>query len=150
MTDRTHDLAKAFNYILKRWASFTLFLEDGRVCLSNNAAERGLRGIALGLIAEGGAPQRVQLDRHSQNEWRRSARLAGPCPCSHRPPPSSSAGRGSALELDDGISDLRSSGMPTHVNKVHHVTTITQVAKDLGEDDDRLRDISIDPGLLKQ
>jgi hypothetical protein len=43
-----HDLAKAFNYILKRWTSFTLFLEDGRVCLSNNAAERGLRGIALG------------------------------------------------------------------------------------------------------
>ena len=45
---RGHDLAKAFNYILKRWASFTLFLDDGRVCLSNNAAERGLRGIALG------------------------------------------------------------------------------------------------------
>jgi transposase len=45
---RGHDLAKAFNYILKRWASFTLFLEDGRVCLSNSAAERGLRGIALG------------------------------------------------------------------------------------------------------
>src|SRR5216683_4250341 len=44
---RGHDLAKAFNYILKRWASFTLFLEDGRVCLSNNAAERGLRGIAM-------------------------------------------------------------------------------------------------------
>lgn len=45
---RGHDLAKAFNYILKRWASFTLFLQDGRVRLSNNAAERGLRGIALG------------------------------------------------------------------------------------------------------
>jgi transposase len=45
---RGNDLAKAFNYILKRWASFTLFLEDGRVCLSNNAAERGLRGLALG------------------------------------------------------------------------------------------------------
>jgi hypothetical protein len=45
---RGHDLAKAFNYVLKRWASFTLFLDDGRVCLSNNAAERGLRGIALG------------------------------------------------------------------------------------------------------
>ncbi len=45
---RGHDLAKAFNYMLKRWPSFTLFLEDGRVCLSNNAAERGLRGIALG------------------------------------------------------------------------------------------------------
>lgn len=45
---RGHDLAKAFNYVLKRWAAFTLFLADGRVCLSNNAAERGLRGIALG------------------------------------------------------------------------------------------------------
>ncbi len=45
---RGHDLAKAIKYVLKRWAGFTLFLEDGRVCLSNNAAERGLRGIALG------------------------------------------------------------------------------------------------------
>jgi len=36
------------NYMLKRWAAFTLFLEDGRVCLSNNAAERALRGICLG------------------------------------------------------------------------------------------------------
>jgi transposase len=45
---RGHDLVKAFNYLLKRWASFTLFLEDGRVCLSNNAAERSLRGVALG------------------------------------------------------------------------------------------------------
>ena len=45
---RGHDLAKAMNYMLKRWASFTLFLDDGRVCLSNNAAERALRGIALG------------------------------------------------------------------------------------------------------
>jgi transposase len=45
---RGHDLVKAINYILKRWPAFTLFLNDGRVCLSNNAAERGLRGIALG------------------------------------------------------------------------------------------------------
>jgi hypothetical protein len=44
---RGHDLVKAINYILKRWPAFTLFLEDGRVCLSNNAAERGLRGIAM-------------------------------------------------------------------------------------------------------
>ena len=34
--------------MLKRWTAFTLFLEDGRLCLSNNAAERALRGIALG------------------------------------------------------------------------------------------------------
>lgn len=45
---RSHDLAKAMNYMFKRWASFTRFLDDGRVCLSNNAAERALRGIALG------------------------------------------------------------------------------------------------------
>jgi len=45
---RGHDLVKAIQYILKRWPAFTLFLDDGRVCLSNNAAERGLRGIALG------------------------------------------------------------------------------------------------------
>jgi transposase len=45
---RGHDLVKAVNYMLKRWLAFTLFLDDGRVCLSNNAAERGLRGIALG------------------------------------------------------------------------------------------------------
>ena len=45
---RSHDLAKAIQYMLKRWHAFTLFLNDGRVCLSNNAAERGLRGIALG------------------------------------------------------------------------------------------------------
>ena len=34
--------------MLKRWAAFTRFLGDGRICLSNNAAERGVRGIALG------------------------------------------------------------------------------------------------------
>ena len=45
---RGHDLAKAIDYMLKRWTSFTRFLDDGRVCLSNNAAERALRGIALG------------------------------------------------------------------------------------------------------
>ena len=28
--------------------SFARFLDDGRICLTNNAAERALRGIALG------------------------------------------------------------------------------------------------------
>jgi transposase len=45
---RGHHLTKAFNYMLRRWPSFTRFLDDGRICLSNNAAERALRGIALG------------------------------------------------------------------------------------------------------
>ena len=45
---RGNDLAKAMDYLLKRWPSFARFLDDGRICLSNNAAERALRGIALG------------------------------------------------------------------------------------------------------
>jgi transposase len=45
---RRNDLAKAMDYMLKRWDAFTRFLGDGRICLSNNAAERALRGIALG------------------------------------------------------------------------------------------------------
>lgn len=45
---RGHDLAKAFSYMLRRWPSFTRFLDDGRICLTNNAAERALRGVALG------------------------------------------------------------------------------------------------------
>ena len=70
---RGHDLVKAINYILKRWPAFTLFLEDGRVCLSNNAAERGLRvllsaenpGCSAGRIgaAIGQLPCTVSLSR---------------------------------------------------------------------------------------
>lgn len=45
---RRNDVAKAMDYMLKRWDAFTRFLDDGRICLSNNAAERSLRGIALG------------------------------------------------------------------------------------------------------
>jgi transposase len=45
---RNNDVAKAFDYMLKRSDAFTRFLADGRICLSNNAAERALRGIALG------------------------------------------------------------------------------------------------------
>jgi transposase len=43
-----NDTTKAINYVLNRWRQFTRFLDDGRVCLSNNAAERGLRGVAVG------------------------------------------------------------------------------------------------------
>lgn len=45
---RHADVAKAMDYMLKRWDAFSNFLNDGRICLSNNAAERALRGIALG------------------------------------------------------------------------------------------------------
>ena len=43
-----NDVAKAMDYMLKRWAVFARFLDDGHICLTNNAAERALRGIALG------------------------------------------------------------------------------------------------------
>ena len=45
---RHSDVGKAMDYMLKRWDTFTRFLDDGRICLTNNAAERALRGIALG------------------------------------------------------------------------------------------------------
>ena len=41
-------IGKALNYMLKRWDAFARFLGDGRICLSNNAAERALRSVALG------------------------------------------------------------------------------------------------------
>jgi len=43
-----NETAKAIDYSLKRWAAFTRFLDDGRLCMSNNAAERAVRGIAVG------------------------------------------------------------------------------------------------------
>ena len=42
------DLAQAFRYGLSRWSSFCLFLDDGRVAIDNNAAERALRPIGVG------------------------------------------------------------------------------------------------------
>jgi len=45
---RHNDAAKAMDYMLKRWDAFTRFLNDGRICLTNNAAERALRCVALG------------------------------------------------------------------------------------------------------
>jgi hypothetical protein len=45
---RHANVAKAMDYMLERWLAFTRFLDDGRICLTNNAAERALRGIAIG------------------------------------------------------------------------------------------------------
>jgi transposase len=41
-------LAKAIDYTFNHWKAFTRFLDDGRICLSNNTAERALRGVAVG------------------------------------------------------------------------------------------------------
>lgn len=45
---RSADILKPVNYMLRRWADFARFLDDGRICLSHNAAGRALRAIALG------------------------------------------------------------------------------------------------------
>ena len=47
------------------------------------------------------------------------------------------------MELDAAsISYSRSGCLIMHVNKVHHVTTINRVAKDLGETEDWLSDVA--------
>jgi hypothetical protein len=45
---RSASVAKPIDYMLKRWDRFAHFIDDGRICLTNNAAERALRGFALG------------------------------------------------------------------------------------------------------
>ena len=43
-----NQVAKAIAYSLNCWDALLRFLDDGRLCLSNNAAEWALRGIAVG------------------------------------------------------------------------------------------------------
>jgi transposase len=45
---RSSSVAEPIDYMLRRWDRFVRFIDDGRVCLTNNAAERALRGFALG------------------------------------------------------------------------------------------------------
>ena len=45
---RHASVAKAMDYMLKRWDGFARFLDDGRICTTNNAAERALRPLCLG------------------------------------------------------------------------------------------------------
>ena len=42
------DTTAAIRYALSRWDALTRFVDDGRIELDNNAAERSLRGVALG------------------------------------------------------------------------------------------------------
>jgi transposase len=45
---RSSSVAEPIDYMLRRWDRFARFVDDGRMCLTNNAAERALRGFALG------------------------------------------------------------------------------------------------------
>ena len=105
---RGNDVAKAMDYMLKRWTVFTRFLDDGRICLSNNAAERGVRGISFGsevmVVLRFRSRRRasrghVQPDRHGQDERRRSASLARRRSGPHRRASCPKARRTPAMEL---------------------------------------------------
>ena len=45
---RASAVIEPIDYMLRRWDRFARFIDDGRICLTNNAAERALRGFALG------------------------------------------------------------------------------------------------------
>ena len=79
------ETAKAIDYSLKRWPAFTRFLDDGRLCMSNNAAEREIRAdsrrpsqLDLRRLRRRRQPRRrdVHAHQHSQAQRRRSASLA--------------------------------------------------------------------------
>src|SRR5690606_7002885 len=82
---RSSPVAEAMDYILKRWFGFTTFLDDGRICLTNNAAERALRGfagqkvVAVCRFRPRCGPGRVHgnADHERQAQRHRSASLAG-------------------------------------------------------------------------
>jgi hypothetical protein len=52
------------------------------------------------------------------------------------------------LELEAaGAGTIRPGGLTMHINKVHHVKTISRVAKELGEDEEWLFEIDIDMAI---
>ena len=150
---RGHDLAKAIQYMLKRWPAFTLFLEDGRVCMSNNAAERSLRGVALG--------RKSWLFCGSDRGGHRAAamyslivtcKMNGVDPQAWLADVLARIAGHPAHRLDELLpwnwrplaQPVRSRGLTMHVNKVSHVKTVDRVAKELGEDVDLLHDVALD------
>ena len=111
---RGNEVAKAMEYMLKRWTAFTHFLDDGRICLSNNAAERALRGIALGRkswLFAGSDRGGQRAAAHGQNERCRSSSLAGRRSYPHRRAPGSQARRTPAVELAAASRERQAGGL---------------------------------------
>jgi len=66
---RAASVVQPIDYMLKRWNDFARLLDDGRICLTNNAGERALRGFALGRKSWlSPAPNAAPIAPHS---WRR-------------------------------------------------------------------------------
>ena len=102
------ELAAAFRYMLARWPALIRCLDDGRLSLDNNPAERALRGVAIGrknyLFAGSDRRRRtgrrhVLPHRDRQAQWHRSGSLFARCPRPHRRPPEQSYRRTPAVEL---------------------------------------------------
>jgi len=116
---RHADTAKAIDYMLKRWPAFTRFLDDGRICLSNNAAERALRGIAIGRRAWlfAGSDQLrprwracssdVHPYRHGETQRRRSTGLARRRTTPHRRSSGLQTSRLTTLAVERGRRNCR-------------------------------------------
>jgi hypothetical protein len=68
---RSASVAQPIDYMLKRWDRFARFIEDGRVCLTNNAAERALRGFALGRKSWLFAGSKLREVDEGEMRWRR-------------------------------------------------------------------------------
>ena len=104
---RHAEVAKAMDYMLKRWDTFSRFLGDGRICLTNNAAERAARRgprqklMAVLWLRPRRRPGRgdVLAHRHRQAERHRSARLARRRAALDQRPSCTSPARVAALEL---------------------------------------------------
>ena len=151
---RGNDLVKAMQYMLKRWPAFTLFLEDGRVCLSNNAAERGLRGIAFGKKIVVVLPFRprgpacgrhVQPHRDGEDERRRSADLARRRSLAYRRASRSPAGRVAAVELAHWRLRVRRRWRPEHARQQGRSRHDRRArAARLGENVDFIHDVALE------
>ena len=97
------------SYIMTRWTAFTRILDDGRICMTNNVAERALRGIAIGrrnwtFCGSGRrrppCRRHLHADRDGQAQRRRSPGLAGPRARPAPRPPRQTYRRTAALELE--------------------------------------------------
>lgn len=149
---RSSNVIKPINYLLNRWESFARLVHDGRICMTNNAAERALRSFALGRKAwlfagsDRGA-ERAAVMAHASHDGASQRHRPESLACrrlrAHRRHAAEPPARVAALELDAScVEVLRPGGVAMHVNKAHAVFTVARVVKDLGEDEDWLWDVA--------
>ena len=112
---KNSDTGKAIEYSLKRWAALTRFLDDGRLCMTNNAAERELRAVAVGRRnwtfagSDEGGRRAAALSRSSPPPSSTTSipSLARRCPRTHAGLPGKTDRRPVAVELARGTPSRR-------------------------------------------